>query len=363
MTNFGVEIEFLVPNTVTMQAIAVAVQAAGVECVATGYNHATTRHWKVVTDGSLQAGPGRVGFELVSPVLTEADFHQIEKVSAVLLQLGAIVNRTCGLHVHIDARQHSVAALKKLAELYITHEPVIDRLLPTSRRASNNQFCRSVTQANVTALNQATDINAIARAVHNGNRYSKLNYTAFWRHGTVEFRHHSGTVEAAKIIKWIVLCSKMVEVAVREAGQPITLQGGTVAPQASQGLSGYWRSGRRTRMISYMLSRPEGATAEEIRVQLGVRSRPNVRWHFERCTDAYRVMGRRNGHEVFMFHNPGATLGDILHSVTQAQPVAISAPATLDGLCDKLGLSQEDKAFWAARAAMLASRGANREAA
>jgi Putative amidoligase enzyme len=34
---------------------------------------------------------------------------------------------------------------------------------------------------------------------------------AFWRHGTVEFRHHSGTVEADKIINWVSLTQHLLE--------------------------------------------------------------------------------------------------------------------------------------------------------
>ena len=45
------------------------------------------------------------------------------------------------------------------------------------------------------------------------NRFRKLNLTSFWRHGTVEFRHHQGTVEPQKAEFWVKLCLRMVAAA------------------------------------------------------------------------------------------------------------------------------------------------------
>lgn len=349
MLDFGVEIECLVPSVLNRVAVAAAISEAGIPCYDAGYSHAfEATRWKVVSDGSV-TGPGN-GMELVSPPLTEAGFEQIEKVSAVLLRLGATVNRSCGLHVHIGARNHSVASLKKLAAIYIEHEPVIDQLLPTSRRGSANNFCESITAANWGQLARATSVSDIAIAVTgmtdvNARRNVKLNYQSYWRHGTVEFRHHSGTVDAAKIIKWVVFCSKLVEAAVREAHEPFPMPANSPTQY-----SGYWQRGRRTRRIFQMLTRLEGATAEEIRLALGVRSRPNVRWHLNNANgpaerNALTRSGRRNRHEVFKL------------SPATAAAVAPRTPPTLEGLYEKLGLSDEDKAFWAARASHLAQAG------
>lgn len=344
MLDFGIEIECLVP--VSRRVVATAIAAAGVPCYDAGYSHAfEATKWKVVSDSSI-SGSGE-GMELVSPPLNETGFNQIETVSRILLGLGATVNRTCGLHVHIGARSHSVATLKKLAALYIEHEPVIDQLLPNSRRGSANNYCKSIRSADLHRLSAATSVNAISSAVQGDEPYSsrfvKLNYKSYWRHGTVEFRHHSGTVDAAKIIKWIVFCSKLVETAAKEADQPINVPG-----NAPSHYSTYWQRGRRTRAIFNLLTRPEGATAEEIRLALGVRSRPNVRWHLNNAggqaeTRALTRVGRRGRHEIFK-----------LQHVFQPTAVAPTQPPTLEGLYEKLGLSDEDKQFWAARAAHLA---------
>lgn len=348
MLDFGVEIECLLPSVLSRAAVAAAVAEAGVPAYDAGYSHTfEATKWKVVSDRSI-VGPGN-GIELVSPPLNETGFEQIEKVSAVLLRLGATVNRSCGLHVHTEARTLSVTALKKLAALYIEHEPVIDQLLPNSRRGSANNYCKSISTANWNRLANATSVNDIAIAItgttDRSARFVKLNYHSYWRHGTVEFRHHSGTVDAAKIIKWVVFCSKLVEAAAREAHEPIRLPANTPTEY-----SAYWQRGRRTKKIFDMLMRPEGATAEEIRAALGVRSRPNVRWHLNNAAgpaerNALTRVGRRNRHEVFR-----------LSSVAQTAVAPRTAP-TLESLYEKLGLSDEDKQFWAARASHLAQAG------
>jgi hypothetical protein len=42
-------------------------------------------------------------------------------------------------------------------------------------------------------------------------RYFKLNVAAYLRHGTIEFRQHSGTVDYQKMVNWIIFCIAFVE--------------------------------------------------------------------------------------------------------------------------------------------------------
>ena len=344
MLDFGLEIECLIQGH-NQDSVAATVAAAGVPCRAAGYNHALDRNkWKVVSDASVR-GIG-TGFELVSPPLTEAGFDQIEKVCAALAALGATINRTCGLHVHIGARHYDFSVMKKLAQLYYENEPVIDSLLPTSRRGNSNNYCKSLKyNVDVNALQNATDMTQLAVAVcrdpDNRNapsRFTKLNFCAFWRHGTVEFRHHSGSIEAQKIIKWIQLCSKLVDVAVATASEPVTLLS-NVPPAYN---TAYWRRGRRTRLLFEMLTRPEGVTMVELQAALNRSSRPSgPAQHATRSGDRVVEAGRRGGATVYKLAAP---------QVAVAQP---TEPATFESFVDKLGFSDEEKSFWAARKARL----------
>jgi hypothetical protein len=47
--------------------------------------------------------------------------------------------------------------------------------------------------------------------MYQGGRYNKVNLCAFLRHGTIEFRQHSGTMNVDKVINWIVFCVNFVE--------------------------------------------------------------------------------------------------------------------------------------------------------
>ncbi|MDO5509556.1 MAG: amidoligase family protein, partial [Weeksellaceae bacterium] len=74
----------------------------------------------------------------------------------------------------------------------------------------NNRYCQSNNLADIqTMIDQASTIQQLIRAF--GTRYLKLNLSSYQRHGTVEFRHHSGTVNYTKIKNWILICARLVE--------------------------------------------------------------------------------------------------------------------------------------------------------
>lgn len=209
---FGVEIEFT-NNGHSALAIAAAISERGVECRAEVYNHHTRRHWKIVTDASVMGG-----LELVSPILYGEDgLRQIEVVSAVLVEMGCSANRSCGLHVHHDASGLTLDNAKNLLRLYAKYEDAVDEVMPPSRRGDANSFCRSIKAGR--SLQQVFGLIASANSLRGlrdlvlGTRYRKLNLDSYWAHGTVEFRHHSGTVEAEKITNWVKLTANMLKVA------------------------------------------------------------------------------------------------------------------------------------------------------
>ena len=339
---YGIEIEVILPGGMTHHNAAMAIDAAGAPCYAAGYSHTPERtKWKIVSDGSLSSSgiPGGNGAEIVSPILTDITLEdQVNKVCATLASVGARVNRSCGLHVHIGARHLSLPAMKKLAELYAENEEVIDGLLPPSRRGSANAYLQPVKNLNRSRLQQATDVAGIANSI-SSRRYVKLNFQSYWRQGTVEFRQHSGTIDPAKILRWVSLCAKLIAAAEREQSVPVALPAG-----APREFSGYWRSGRRTRAMFELLTRPEGATSEELRVRLGVQSRPNIRWHLERAGEPLPPTTgrpRRNGFEIFKLTTPTAVR------------VVTNVPATLDSFMTKLEMTAEEQTFWQERVTMV----------
>lgn len=239
----------------------VRITAAGIECFDAGYSHQTHSQWKVVRDGSLTNGGG---LEVVSPVLRGADgFDQVRKVCAALATVGARVDRTCGLHVHVGVRDFvSLDFMKRLAVDYAHFESVIDMVMPASRRGSSNTYCRPMAPF-IAQINAARSMDALQATLT--TRYTKLNLTSFWRHGTVEFRQHSGTVEAEKMINWTKLCLRMVEAA-RAPAQVETVTETVEVPARQQNWSHARYSARRA---FNLCARPEGATLVEIDQMLG----------------------------------------------------------------------------------------------
>ncbi|WP_165768280.1 amidoligase family protein [Hymenobacter amundsenii] len=208
---FGVEIEaYGVPRATLLAEL----RAQGLEAEAEGYNHAARPHWKIVSDGSVS---GADAFELVSPVLQGCDgLDDLARACRALRNCGARVNRSCGLHVHFGARDLSIEHLRQVFRNYLVLEPTIDRLMPASRRGSNNTYCQSLRRGRALATAErailaATTTQELSTAANAGNRYHKVNMQSFFRHGTVEFRQHSASTDFEKISFWVKLLNNLID--------------------------------------------------------------------------------------------------------------------------------------------------------
>lgn len=200
---FGVEIE---AHGITRARLAQKLRAAGIEAETQGYNHNTAGCWKIITDGSVN---GTDSFEIVSPILEGlSGLNQLEIVCRVLEENNIKINKTCGLHIHFDASGMRTEQVKNLLINYANFEEIIDSFLPTSRRANNNTYCKTV-KGFEQRIQTKTTINQMAQEM--GGRYYKVNLQSYSRHNTIEFRQHSGTVEFEKIANWIKFLHNMVE--------------------------------------------------------------------------------------------------------------------------------------------------------
>lgn len=201
LPTFGVEIELVLPAGMNQSALAAAITAGGVVCNAEGYNHYTGANWKIVSDASV----GYDGCEVVSPpLLGDAGFEAVKKVSEVLVNVGCTIKKKCGLHVHVNARGLGLDFFRRLVALYATNEDLLDAIQPQSRRA--NVYCATV--KNFRQVSDQTSVPVACETIIEG-RYRKVNLASYARHKTVEFRQHSGTVESAKILPWVRLCLAM----------------------------------------------------------------------------------------------------------------------------------------------------------
>jgi Putative amidoligase enzyme. len=203
---FGVEFE---GYNVNMETLKNKLRAAGINCQTESYNHNTSPHWKIVTDGSLT---GNQTFELVSPILRgEAGIAEMVKVCSVLNKAGAKVNKSCGTHVHINARNFTLEQWKRIYINYARLEKTIDGFMPDSRRKDNNTYCKgfSAVRNFETKITGANSLNEIERIFN--SRYFKINPKSYSRHNTCEFRQHAGTTDFIKISSWVRFLSNLVD--------------------------------------------------------------------------------------------------------------------------------------------------------
>lgn len=205
---FGIELECYNVSQHTLKSKLIDF---GINCTIEGYNHTTRNHWKIVSDSSIR---GTQALELVSPILQgEEGIAELMKVCKVLKKCGAKVNRSCGTHIHINARNFSIDQWKRIYINYARLENVIDKIMPSSRRGNTNQYCKGFSNISnyESRINTATTLDGIARGIFNGSRFWKVNPQSYSRHNTVEFRQHSGTTDFIKLATWIRFLSNLVD--------------------------------------------------------------------------------------------------------------------------------------------------------
>jgi hypothetical protein len=234
--NFGIELEFY---NLTHEKVASLLRRAGIQCwsdneyceetdctgdcwICSGQNRASTG-WKITDDGSIN---GNDTVELVSPILSgPAGLEEVAKVVKLMAAAGGKVNKTCGFHVHVNAQDLSSGTLVNVYRRYAKHEAQIDSFMVPSRRGNLNGYCKSPTSMlyMLDAATPAMSCEDVAELMFErwvggtyiGGRYNKVNLCAYLRHGTIEFRHHSGTLNVNKVINWIAFCVNFVETSIR----------------------------------------------------------------------------------------------------------------------------------------------------
>ena len=204
---FGVEIEFVGANP---RDVADAITNAGVDTFYEGYHHRVNSYWKIVTDSSLSQG-GHTAGEIVSPILKgESGARQLEKVLDALEGVAGIsVDRSCGIHVHLDVADLTVAQIQNVYSRYSDYESQIDMIMPVSRRGSNSRWCASTKPQKSSIARSA--VKTKSNLAHAVGRYYKVNLQSLTTYGTMEFRQHSGTLNFTKIINWVSFLMAFVD--------------------------------------------------------------------------------------------------------------------------------------------------------
>lgn len=213
--------------------------------------------WRIHEDCSLSCG--HLGSaEVVSPVLRGAEgLRQVRKVCNALQKFGATVNKSCGLHVHVGAEGLSFSQISNIYFRYAQHETTIDRFVSPERRLNKNRYSRSIRNsadkgqivrhlrdciANTRQERDLQTFRTLLLAVDKASTFQqafnslpdkskenflssrsrndrcyKVNLEALDHHGTIEFRHHQGSIDPTVVSNWIRFIVNFVNTSVRHS--------------------------------------------------------------------------------------------------------------------------------------------------
>ncbi|GAA0735633.1 amidoligase family protein [Clostridium oceanicum] len=186
------------------------------------------RIWKIMRDGSIVPQKNLFGriitagddykVEVVSPICAYEDIESIQEMIRLLRKAGAIANKSCGIHVHIDGINHNEKSLRNLINIFYSKQDLIYKALEVDKRRERN-YCKKVGERLVKRVNnkKPKDLEEMAdrwykpycspRNTHyHVSRYHGLNLHSTFTKGTVEFRFFNGTTHAGKIKAYIQFC-------------------------------------------------------------------------------------------------------------------------------------------------------------
>jgi hypothetical protein len=147
----------------------------------------------VKSDGSLNDDDGH-GVEVTILFNSSYGFEPLNKLCKALTKAGCYVNKSCGLHVHLDARHLTKKGAQRIGDSLGHSLPVLKYLVPKSRH--NNTYCK----LGVSKLIRCS------RMLDNWDeRYHAVNLTAYPKYKTIEVRLHGGSINASKIESWVKL--------------------------------------------------------------------------------------------------------------------------------------------------------------
>lgn len=183
------------------------------------------RKWKVMFDSSISAYRGRTHVydseykvEVVSPICEYKDIEDIQQIARDLRKGNARVNKSCGIHIHIDASKHNARTLRNITNIMYSKEDLIYKALQVDV-ARENRYCQKVDESFLRKLNNAKpdSLERVKDIWYNGDtyrsnehyddsRYHALNLHSVFQKGTIEFRLFNATLHAGEIKSYIQLC-------------------------------------------------------------------------------------------------------------------------------------------------------------
>lgn len=219
---FGVEIEFTGITRKTAGEVVANHFGTTRRYLGGGYhtheiNDQQGRTWKIVYDSSIRtSGSDEMKCELVTPKLQYNDLKTLGEIICKIREKGAVVNDSCGIHVHVDAANHDAHSLKNLMYIMRSKEDMLFKAL--NILPDRYCYCKKVDEPTFRKLRATSnvDMDKLCDIWYNGstlqryNHYSQTRYHALnlhdvWYRGTVEFRMFNSSLFAREIRAYVTL--------------------------------------------------------------------------------------------------------------------------------------------------------------
>lgn len=185
------------------------------------------RTWNAMSDCSIQDPTGiskvngKVGCEIVTPLLQYDDIETLQEIIRELRAAGAKANSSCGIHVHVDASRQDAKSLRRLVKFFNARQDLIYDALQIGDR--KYRWCKPITDNFMTILRNDRNINLtslerewygeandgsgyIDHSHYNNTRYHALNLHSYFTGKGIEYRLFNGTTHAGKIKAYIQFC-------------------------------------------------------------------------------------------------------------------------------------------------------------
>ena len=189
------------------------------------------KEWKLMSDGSIhaerktlhgyeQTNNRQYKVEMVSPKLAYAELPKFQECVRQVRRAGAKVNESCGLHIHVDAANHTPQSLKNALTIMYSKEDILFKALQTNP-ARVDRWCQRVREDVLEDIRKMPSgtmrmdefrrrwyqdrQRGVSHSHYDDTRYYALNLHAVFDKGTVEWRCFNSTLHAGKVRAYITL--------------------------------------------------------------------------------------------------------------------------------------------------------------